>query len=292
MRRKLFRRISGNYYLRLVLSHLLITLITVSIMAAFNYALARNQQNRRMLEVIGLLSRQTARRIETRFEETESISETIRYSLQKLLDNTNERSPQPQLEADEIKSLHTLCDSFHFTDITAWMPETLLSSNEGLTFHNINEPGSRAQTEDVLRAPFNKQCWTAEFDYSYPMMRFGRNCRFNLISCFVRVSTLAPQGTFCTFIDIDEREIAGILASAGEMPVKQYLVDDRGIIVAHPDEACVGDRAPDETLAALRRLNPGEETRIEDQVCMTNTIALNGWMLVTAVPGIICSPSR
>lgn len=283
MRKAIRRLFRSSYYLQLVLSHLLITVITISIIAAFNFSLARNQQNRRMLEVIGSLGQQTASRINVRLEEMENVSETVRYTLQKLLDATTGKAPQPQLEAEAINTLRTLRDSFFFTDITAWMPESLFSSGEGITFYNINQANSRAQTESVLKAPYNRLCWMATFDYSYPMMRFGRNRRFNLISCFVRVSTLTSPGAFCYFIDIDEREIAGILGNSGDMPVEQFVVDDRGRIISHPDVTRLSETLSAEKLDLLTKLQPGENMPIQDSVYMSSPLRIKNWTLVTAV---------
>ena len=283
--KRLFRFFNGtSYYMRLVLSHLLITVITITIIAAFNFSLARNQQSQRILDAISYSSRQTASRIDARFEQMANVSEMVRYTLQKLLDATTGKQPQPQLEAEAINSVRSLRDSFAFTDISAWMPDTLFNSNEGITFYNINRPNSRANTRSVLDAPYNKLSWIASFDYSYPMMRFERNCTFNLISCFARVSTLSSQGTFCYFVDVDEREFARVLQSTTDMPAEQFLVDAQGQIVSHPNIDRLGEVLSPDVISSLSTLAAGESIPIEDCVYLRYPLSVNDWTLVTVVP--------
>lgn len=234
-----------SYYQKLVLSHVTVLVLTVSIMAAFNYTFSRDQQSRRMLDVVTYSGQQTASSIEARLNQMENVSEMVRYTLQQTLSATWNKQPQPQTDADAMSTIRTLRDSFNFTDIAAWMPSSYFSSGEGITFFDIAEPGGRPQLPQVQSAPVNRLCWVTLNDYVYPFMRFARYQHFDLITCFMRVSTLTMPGALCFFIDIDEHEIAALLDQSEATPIEQYVIDARGTILAHPDETKLGHTLPD-----------------------------------------------
>ena len=60
------KKLRLSYYQKLVASHLMVLMLTVTIMAAFNYAFSRDQQNDRMLDVVSYSGQQTAAGIEAR----------------------------------------------------------------------------------------------------------------------------------------------------------------------------------------------------------------------------------
>ena len=93
-----------------------------------------------------------------------------------------------------------------------------------ITFFDISAPDGRPQRPQVLSAPFNKLCWMALNDYLYPFMRFSSYKRYNIITCFMRVSTLSVSGSFCFFIDIDEKELAVLLDKSDATPIEQLIV--------------------------------------------------------------------
>ena len=167
-RRLMFRGLrKPSYYQRLVMSHLLVLLLTVSIMAGFNYAFSRDQQSERMLEMLRYSGQQTASSIEARFAQMKNVSEMVRYTLQQTLNESLNKVPRPQTDADAMSTIRTLRDSFQFTDISAWLPSSFFSSGEGITFFNISAPDGRPQKPQVLSAPFNKLCWMVLNDYTY-----------------------------------------------------------------------------------------------------------------------------
>ncbi len=123
-----------SYYQKLVMSHLLVLFLTISIMAGFNYAFSRDQQSQRILEMLGYSGQQTAASIEARFAQMQNVSEMVRFTLQQTLLESLGKAPQPQKDADTISTIRTLRDSFHFADISAWLPSAYFSSGEGITF--------------------------------------------------------------------------------------------------------------------------------------------------------------
>lgn len=123
-----------SYYQKLVASHLTVLLVTVSIMAIFNYGFSKEQHNRRMLDLVSYSGSQTTASIEARFSQMANVSDTIRYILQQLFSKTTMQTPRPQADADAINDILALRDAFGFKDISAWMPPSFFSANEGMTF--------------------------------------------------------------------------------------------------------------------------------------------------------------
>lgn len=273
-----------SYYQKLVMSHLLVLFLTISIMAGFNYAFSRDQQSQRMLEMLGYSGQQTAASIEARFSQMQNVSEMVRYTLQQTLRESLGKTPQPQTDADAISTIKTLRDSFNFTDISAWLPSSFFSSGEGITFFDINQPGGRPMRPEVLNAPYNKLFWMTFSDYAYPFMRFASNQRFNLITCFMRVSMLSASGNFCFFIDIDERELAALLDKSEATPIVQYIVDGRGQVLAHPDSTWLGQTLSPKLMAALKDSDFKHPIWFENTAYLSYPLAKTDWKLLVSVP--------
>ncbi|MDD3410117.1 MAG: histidine kinase [Eubacteriales bacterium] len=274
-----------TYYQKIVFSHLLVLVLTLSIMAAFNYAFSRDQQNRRMLDVVSYSGQQTAAGIEARLNQMVNVSEMVRYTLQQTLSDTSTTTPRPQTQANAMSTIRTLRDSFDFMDIAAWMPSSFFSSGEGITFFNIAAQNGRGQMEAVRTAPVGRLCWMVLEDYAYPFMRFATNQRYNLITCFMRVSTLTSPGAFCFFIDINEREIAALLGGSEGTPIEQFIVDDAGRILSHSDEAMRGQTVPETVMTAAKERGAGDgPLRFNQTAYMSYPLADTGWYLMVAVP--------
>ncbi len=266
------------------MSHLLVLFLTISIMAGFNYTFSRDQQNQRMLEMLGYSGQQTAASIEARFSQMQNVSEMVRYTLQQTLSESLGKMPRPQSDAAAIATIRTLRDSFQFTDISAWLPPSYFSAGEGITFFDIAQPNGRPQRQEVRGAPYNKLSWMALSNYAYPFMRFSSNKRFDLISCFMQVSTMSTPGAFCFFIDIDERELSALLDKSEATPIVQCIVSARGQILSHPDSAQLGHQLSPELMKALDDSNGARPIRFQNAAYLTYPLAKTGWRLLVTVP--------
>lgn len=278
------RLMRHSYYQKLVMSHLLVLFLTISIMAGFNYAFSRDQQSQRMLEMLGYSGQQTATSIEARFSQMQNVSEMVRYTLQQTLRESLGKAPRPQTDADAISIIKTLRDSFHFMDISAWLPSSFFSSGEGITFFDINQPGGRPMRPEVLNAPYNKLSWMTLSDYAYPFMRFSSNQRFNLITCFMRVSMLSASDSFCFFIDIDEREVAALLDKSEATPIVQCIVSAQGQILSHPDSALLRQALSPKLIEALEGSDGQYPIWFEKTAYLSYPLAKTDWRLLVSVP--------
>lgn len=279
------KKLRLSYYQKLVASHLMVLMLTVTIMAAFNYAFSRDQQNDRMLDVVSYSGQQTAAGIEARLAQMANVSEMVRYTLQQTLSDTLSKTPQPQVEANAISTIRTLRDSFGFMDIAAWMPSSFFSAREGITFFDINLPNGRGQYAKVRSAPASKLCWITLSDYAYPFMRFATSDKYNLISCFMRVSTLTSPGAFCFFIDIDEREIAALLDRSEGTPIQQFIVDASGHVLSHPNASMLGETLPAEVMTRVAAQTASSEpVMVEHEAYMRYPLGDTGWHLIVSVP--------
>ncbi len=273
-----------SYYQKLLLSHLTVLLLTVSIMAGFNYAFSRDQQSQKMLAVLSYSGRQVATSIEARFEQMQNVSEIVRYTLQQTLNESLYKTPKPQTDASAISTIQTLRDWFGFTDISAWFPPDFFSANEGITFFDITLPHGRAQQPEVLGAPYNKLCWMVLTDYEYPFMRFSSYRSYNLMTCFMRVSMLSESSSFCFFIDIDERQIAAILEEPDATPVEQYVIDASGRIISHPDSHRLGEALPEELVLSLQSSQAEDPVRYGGKAYIRYPLDTTDWTMLISVP--------
>ena len=273
-----------SYYQQLVRSHLTVLLLTVSIMAGFNYAFYRDQQSRKMLEMLSYSGRQAATSIEARFEQMKNVSEIVRYTLQQTLNESLNKTPKPQTDADAISTLQTLRNWFYFTDISAWFPPKFFSASEGITFFDITLPGGRTQQPVVLGAPFNKLCWTELTDYTYPFMRFSSYKNYNLITCFMRVRMLSESSSFCFFIDINERDIANMLSQSDAAPVAQFIIDRDGRILSHPDSEQLGQILPEALIRDVGNAYGEQTVHFDGQVYLSYSLGTTGWTMLVSAP--------
>ena len=273
-----------SYYQKLVMSHLMVLLLTVSIMASFNYAFSREQQSQKMLAVFSYSGRQVATSINARFKQMQSVSEIIRYTLQQTLNESLYKTPRPQVDAAAISTIQTLRDWFGFLDISAWFPPDYFSANEGITFFNITLPEGRAQQAEVLSAPYNNLSWMVMTDYNYPFMRFSSYKSYNLITCFMRVSMLSASSSFCFFIDIDEQEIAAMLDIPDETPAELLLADSNGRILSHPDSGRLGQRLPEALMLSLQTADADQPVRFDGNVYIRYPLDAADWILLVTVP--------
>lgn len=136
----------------------------------------------------------------------------------------------------------------------------------------------------VQTAPAGKVCWITLNDYQYPFMRFQNYERYNLVSCFMRVSTLTTQDAFCFFIDVDERELAAMLEESEAMPLEQFIVDDAGRILSHPDKERLGEYLPQEDLLALADASSITPVQVGNLLYLRYPLRTAGWTLLVAVP--------
>ena len=274
----------SSFYRKLVMSHLLVLLITVSIMAIFNYTFSREQHSQRMLDVVKYSGQQTAIGITARFSQMENVSELVRFTLQQVLNDKTSVTPQPQLEANTIGMLRTLRDSFQFLDISAWMPSTFFSADEGITFFNLSQSDGRTQLQQVKEAVLGKLSWIAFPNYVYPFMRFSRYQEYQLLSCFMWVSTLTEQGSFCFFIDVDEREIAALLERTEGTPIEQFIVDRDGQIISHPDHDRLYSHLPEDVMQVTEEHPAETPLFINQNVYLRYPLAGTGWQLIVSLP--------
>ncbi|MEG0270955.1 MAG: histidine kinase, partial [Clostridia bacterium] len=215
----------------------------------------------------------------------QNVSETVRYTLQQMLSQSTLQTPKPQVDADAISTLKMLRDTFEFCDISAWLPSSCFSSGEGITFFNISLPNGRVQQPEVLIAPYNKLTWISQTNYHYPFMRFSNYQTRNLLSCFIRVSTLSAPGAFCFFIDIDERETAALLSQKyGSSPIEQYMINNQGIIISHTDKTRLGTSLESALMDALTTDTTAQPLTYQQAVYIRYPLGNTNWSLVVSVP--------
>lgn len=276
-----------SYFARLVASHLFVLLVTVCIMVGFNYRRSQNEQEQRVLDLVNYSARQTVMSIESRFSQMEQVCDMVCSMIQQMLRKTRDLLPQPQEEANMIGDIRTMRDAFGFLDITAWMPADFFSANEGLTFFNTQSKNARSDVLQVQQSRSGQRSFMFVHDYTYPFVRFQRNEAYNLFSCFIRVGTVSKPDAFCLFVDVDEREIAGLLAEQGSSQIEQYILDSQGMIVCHPDETKIGTYASDEIMAGISNCgdeHTGMHDFVGDSCLLHYPIGDTDWILVVRVP--------
>ncbi|MDL2206632.1 histidine kinase [Eubacteriales bacterium OttesenSCG-928-N13] len=272
-------------YQKLLLSHLLITLICLSVMGGFNYIATRSINNTHIVDLLQHTSNQLQSTLTTRFQQMERTSAMLQFTLYSMLNRNNSKFNQAQLATQTRNSLTSMQESFNFLNISAYLPSDFLASEEGITFHDITELDGRHRAPEVLNTPLHQLGWMAFVDYEYPFMRFSTRRHYSLLSCFSTVRTGASQQNFTYFIDLDEREIAETLSTGGETSqVSQYLIDASGTVICHPDAALLGTRLPGELVAVISGIPEGGTELYKGEQYYARTLLPSPWTLVVSVP--------
>lgn len=280
------RRVSfRTLYQKLLLSHLLITLICLSVMGGFNYIATRSINNTHIVDLLQHTSNQLQSTLTTRFQQMERTSAMLQFTLYSMLNRNTTKFSQAQLATQTRNSLTSMQDSFNFLDISAYLPGDFLAAEEGITFHDIDEKEGRHRAPVVASTPLHQLGWAAFMDYTYPFMRFQTTRKFNMLSCFSTVRTGASQQNFTYFIDLDEREIAETLSTGGDASqVSQFLIDAKGTILSHHDAALLGTQLSDELLAVIQGIPEGGTAIYKGEQFFTRTLRPSPWILVVSVP--------
>lgn len=287
MKKEPKKRKTRSYYAKLVTSHLSVLLVTICIMVSFNYRVSQDEHEQRVLDLVNYSAQQTVMSIESRFSQMENVSNLTCSMIQQLLIKVQDTSPQPQEEANMIGDIRTMRDAFGFLDITAWMPEDFFSANEGMTFFNAKSANARSALEQVRSAPSGQNNFMFVRDYAYPFVRFQRHVKYNLFTCFMRVSTLTRPDAFCLFVDVNEREIAELLTEQGDSPIEQCIVDQSGEVLCHPQQDRIGMRMDERIMESIRNCgdeHTGQAVYVDDSCVLHYPLKNTDWLLMVRVP--------
>lgn len=276
----------SGYHVKLFAGILVALILAVGILTFFNYSYTKNEQSKHMLDLVQQFGHQTATILESRFEQMESTSDTVRYRLQMLLETSGHSVMQTQMEVNTINEIKNICNSFNFLNISAWMPSSLLSSQQGLFFFDNSLPGGRTSDPEIMNAPMGKLCWTSYHNYSYPLVLFYDNHPFNLLTCFMHINTLKGE-TFYFFIDIDENEFSKYLdpteIKSGTYipPISQFIVDQDGVIISHVDKEKLYTQIDSKLIENIR---DGQLLTMDGTVYFSYSLSQTGWRLLVSVP--------
>nr|WP_135553850.1 sensor histidine kinase [Paenibacillus cymbidii] len=250
----LFRRISMPR--KWLLAYVLLIVVPASVLFYFYYQRSSSVLKQEVTRSMQQTLQQVALNLGNRMERVEDISNSamMNYNLQSYLGDANgDDSIGKQLEIVKdfrqlVDSIQTNADVFKFR---LFVDRSRLYAEERINFFSLDSLEERPWYNDIIEG--NGQIvWTSVYKETF-VDRFDEPAPF-IISCarMLRDPLVYDRVAGVMMIDVKVKTLADFLDKLTmTWQSAVYLVDGRGTVVYHPDEARIGTTVDERTSSAL-----------------------------------------
>lgn len=225
---------------KLTFSFLIITIIPLILIGILSFRLSYDIAKDGILNSVTYSSNQLNESLTNRFKHMEYASNSMQYYMYTLILQPS-ASVSDQLDRfNYIKNnISNLESTFNFVKINVYTRPELLFSNQGITFFKIKDLSRRGVTEEELKQNLNQLQWRLQMNQEEPVVVSNSNGKWDYITVYNAFKKQDSHNLeYAYFIDINEKEISGMLSISSPDPsVQSYIVDKSGRIISHPDHA-------------------------------------------------------
>lgn len=288
---KLYQRIRfflrknlSSFRSKLLLSFIATSVIPVVILGILAYNLSYSIAKKNIINAINHSSIQFNETISNRFSQMKNVAESLQYYIYPLVFH-NSSSITSYLDASgNIRNyIAALKDAFNFYNITVYLKPDNLLSNEGINFLSTEQLIARGINGSQLKN--NAIEWNIFRNQKTPVVSLKGTNPVNYISCY-RAMKLKNSNelVYVYFIDINEQEIIEFFNTIySDSRISNYIVDDDGYILFHPDKKMVGKRVEQKLWSRI--VHGGDKAiPLSDRQLIVKRNAITSWYIVTDVP--------
>lgn len=282
----LLHKIKKSFRIKLILCFLLCAVIPILYLGISSYMTSLNIARRKILESTNLSSRQAAKSIDERMNQVENMADSVHFSLYTLY-NTPQKPMSVYMDAfstakNNISSLMNAFDIYH---ISIFLEDNTIGSKEGVNFFSLNELKNYHIQEDALLYLGTSPKWIFSKRLPLPYIVSKGNTQNGFLTCY-RSSSINSASMNCAFgIHLTASELSEFLsASYAKSPIKAYMIDNNGTIIASINPEQIGDTlAQDQLNSYLTRSTESSFHWKNDEV-LINTVHSGEWYIITEIP--------
>ncbi|WP_340517085.1 sensor histidine kinase [Cohnella sp. 56] len=272
---------------KLMLGFLLVSVIPTALVGVFSYRLSHQIAEEKILDSISYSSSQLTDALASRFKQMENASDTIQFYLNAFVLQPDDSISEQLDKFSELRNnISRLQYTFDFFNINVYFKPDLLFSNEGINYFKIDQLPNHGVTPETFNGKINQLQWGLLLGLTEPFMKGGMERR-NYISSYIAYKPLgASELDYAFFIDLNEKEIAGMLRESIPDPsVNSMIVDRSGLVISAIDESRLGTTISGATLHAIRSA-ADQAVALGDSRLVVNHLSVSDWYLVTEVPNV------
>ncbi|MFB5675233.1 sensor histidine kinase [Paenibacillus terreus] len=271
---------------KLIFGFFLIAIIPLVVISLLSYQLSFKIARDGILESVTYSSNQLNSSLANRFEQMEYAANAMQYYMYTLvLEPSHSITSQLDKYSYIKNNISNLNYTFHFVNINVYTRPDLLFSNQGINFFKLDELSGRGLSQADLQQQLNRMQWRLFPGQREPFVKSGSTASRDYLSVFNAFKKKASsQLEYVYFIDIDEREIARLLADSSPDPsVQTYIVDSSGYIVSHPDLTKLGTMIGTDMMHTVLN-NPSSPVSFNKTQLIIHHNDISGWYVITEVP--------
>ncbi|MEK3917984.1 histidine kinase [Paenibacillus sp. FSL H7-0331] len=271
---------------KLTFSFLIITIIPLILIGILSFRLSYDIAKDGILNSVTYSSNQLNESLTNRFKHMEYASNSMQYYMYTLILQPS-ASVSDQLDRfNYIKNnISNLESTFNFVKINVYTRPELLFSNQGITFFKIKDLSRRGVTEEELKQNLNQLQWRLQMNQEEPVVVSNSNGKWDYITVYNAFKKQDSHNLeYAYFIDINEKEISGMLSISSPDPsVQSYIVDKSGRIISHPDHAKLNTTIDQGELQAIFH-SAGHPLSFGQSQLIAHFNTVSDWYVVTDVP--------
>lgn len=269
---------------KLIFSFLVLSIVPILLIGAASYWMTSAIAKDKILDSVDYTNNQLNETFSNRFDQIENTSNVIQYYLYSLLLQPS-YSVSSQLDKySEVKNnIANLTNSFQFFHISVYVKSSNLFSNEGITFHRLEEAKERGIDPALAEQYASNLHWGRFEGIRFPIV-VDSTGEATVISAFKSFKPInQEEAEYIFFVDIKESELSELLSNSNkDSSLVSYVVDEKGRVIAHSKESA--GRVLDKKMMEQIKQSNRQPVAMIDKTLVIHQNKETGWFVVTEIP--------
>lgn len=275
----------GSFQKKLIMGFIVSSLIPLLLAVLIFYRVSISIAEDKILTTVDISGHQLYEAVNERVKQLERLSDSIQYYVYVLSNTPQEPITEYMTQYSNIRSLiSSMKDSFQLLEIVVYLDSDYYISNEGIMFRKMEALNVLLTEEERKQAGVTSD-WKLYLDQPVLNINSGTYDQFNYLSYYCTKANLRKQQLeYAYFLNISCKELEEMLLSSyTDSEISAYIVDEKGMILAHQDHGLIGT-SMDESLMGKTLTHYGEWLDYSGSKVMARRISAAPWTLVTVVP--------
>ena len=281
--KKILQRYFSSFQHKILWSFILTSIIPLLFLSCLSYFLFYNIAKNKLFDSISYSTNQLNVTLSNRFEQMKQSSSLIQNYLYPLVIQPSQKlSDQLETYSNVRNNITNLKEAYQFDNITIYTNPQFIFSEEGITFFSINDLYRRGII-DLQHS--NNLVWTLSQNMDEP---FFVNKSYHKKSYLTSYITYQKKGhkeiDYAIFIDLETEELNRLLEkSSSDSTIKNFLIDQNGLILAHQNKEFIGKSMNKDNLKYIMNAHESPVEIGQKQYIIRHNEITN-WYIVTEVP--------
>ncbi len=283
---KILQKVKRSFRIKLILCFLLCAVMPLLYLGLSSYLTSLDIARRKIIESTNLTSRQAAKSIDERITQVENMADSVHFSLYTLY-NTPSEPLSGYLDAfsSAKNTISSLMDAFDIYHISIFLDEDSIGSQEGVNFFPLGQLTDYQVGKEELSNLGTAPRWSFSQNLPLPYIVSRGKALNGFLTCY-RSSSLNSDSMDCAFgIHLTSAELSEYLtASYAQSPIRAYLTDDNGTVIASTDPEQIGQLLPGNQAAAFKSHTGTDPLHWQDNEFLITAVHSGEWQVVTEIP--------